>query len=167
MNDKIQASNLKKYKRKIITATIIIISVALICSPFFVKNISLVHDGAGKFEIAECIAQILAALFVIVGTFIAVWQYYISSKSEIIRLETDKVQKAIDLSEYYKENVLYLYTIIRTVYQKSGIFDFLQKEKNRMQNFDAEEMHEIFSQNDLDVLQKNMFRKNILKQWLS
>lgn len=153
---------LQKYTRKIITLVIIIATNLVIISPLFIKNIPIFDENTNKLEIAENSAQILAALFVIIGTFIAVWQYYISSKSEIIKLETDKVQKAIELSGYYKDEVLYPYSVIRVIYEKAGIFDFLQQEKNRMSDFDVEEMREIFSQNEIRALEKKYSSKEFI-----
>lgn len=153
---------LRKNTRKMVTMIIITVTILVIISPLFIKNIPIVDENTNKLEMAENIAQVLAALFVIIGTFIAVWQYYISSKSEIIKLETDKVQKAIELSGYYKDEVLYPYSIIRVIYEKAGIFDFLQQEKNKMNDFDVDEMREIFSQTSIKELEKKYSSKEFI-----
>ncbi len=49
--------------------------------------------------------QIISSIFVISGVVIAVWQYYLTSKSTKTEIEIQQVQRAIDLSEYYKDNI--------------------------------------------------------------
>ena len=119
----------QNHKRKVLTVVLTLPALCVIAIPFFLKNVPIVGANTSKIEIMESISQIVAAVYVVAGSVIAVWQYYISSKSEIIKNQTDKVQKAIDLSEYYKNEVLHPYSIIREVYSSAGIFGFLQKER--------------------------------------
>lgn len=142
----------KKNKRKVISTLLIFAAVFLIFVPAFFKTIPIFDPNSSKIVLIENMSQILAAVSVIAGAIIAVWQYYIFSKSEIIKIETEKVKNAIDLSEYYKNEVLQLYSIVILVYKHSGIFDFVQKEKNKMKNFDLEELHEIFTPQELKEL---------------
>lgn len=144
--------NVKKHKRKIITALIIVLILLIIFSPLLLSNIPLVNSDASKIEIISFVAQILSAIFVIVGTLIAVWQYYLSSRSNIMKQETERVQKAIDLSKYYKDEILHYYSILKIVYVKAGIIDILAKEKAKMKEFDAYELQEIFSASELNYL---------------
>lgn len=146
--------NVKKHKRKIITALIIVLILLIIFSPLLLSNIPLVNSDASKIEIISFVAQILSAIFVIVGTLIAVWQYYLSSRSNIMKQETERVQKAIDLSKYYKDEILHYYSILKIVYVKAGIIDILAKEKAKMKEFDAYELEEIFSASELKNLRE-------------
>ena len=81
---------LKKQKRSIITVAIIILVFAIVFSPLLIKEMSLINEDTSKMDIILNISQIISAIFVIVGTFIAVWQYYLSSKSNIIKLNTSR-----------------------------------------------------------------------------
>lgn len=51
-------------------------------------------------------SQIVSAIFVISGVVIAGWQYYLTSRAELSKLQLDKVQKSIDLARFYKDNIL-------------------------------------------------------------
>lgn len=164
MSDKI--IEYMKTHRKMITIVLSIVIVVIVFIPFAFYKLPFLDVNSSRLEIAECIAQIIAAIFVALGVFVAVFQYYISSKSEIIRIETDKVNRAINLAEYYKDNVLEPYCIIRNVYVKGGIFDALQKEKKNMKNFDEEEMREIFSDKELDNIKQLYLKPEYLKGML-
>ncbi len=155
---------LKKHKRKIISIILISVSLIIILIPLSIKELPIFSCGTNKIEIIEKISQILASLFVIVGTVIAVWQYYLSSKSSIIKMQTDKVQKAIDLSEYYKNEVLTPFAVVNCVYKTAGIYEFLQKDKAQMKDFDVEEMNDIFSQDEIKKLNQMYSSKQFLKR---
>lgn len=148
---------LKKQKRSIITVAIIILVFAIVFSPLLIKEMSLINEDTSKMDIILNISQIISAIFVIVGTFIAVWQYYLSSKSNIIKLNTDRVQKAIDLSRYYKDEILYPYSMLKAVYVQAGITDILSKEKKKMKVFDDEEIHDIFSDKGVKEIERKLF----------
>ncbi len=145
---------LKKHKRKIITILIILLVVCIVFAPLLLKEIPFFDESVSKLNLILTVSQILSALFVIVGTVIAVWQYYLSSKSNIIKLDTDRVQKAIDLSRYYKDEILHPYSSLKYVYIKAGITNILAKEKTKMKEFDDYELHEIFADNELTKLKE-------------
>lgn len=85
---------LKKQKRSIITVAIIILVFAIVFSPLLIKEMSLINEDTSKMDIILNISQIISAIFVIVGTFIAVWQYYLSSKSNIIKIKYRQSSKS-------------------------------------------------------------------------
>lgn len=147
--------NLIKEKRKVVLIIGVITIILIIALPFFFcKGIPLFNATASKFERAELIAQILAALFVAVGTFVAVFQYYFSSRSQIIQYETDKIDKAIKLAEFYKDEILCPYTVLKAVYRDVGIIDILQPKYNDFVNFDFEEMKELLGEQGIDKIEK-------------
>ena len=51
-------------------------------------------------------SQIIGIFVAIVGVIISVRQYVHTSNNEIVKFKNDQVQKAIDLAEYYKDNIL-------------------------------------------------------------
>ncbi len=140
-----------KLHRKLITAIIVIVTIGLFSVPLF-GELPLYSKTATALELVLIVSQVLSCLFVIIGTVIAVWQYYLSSKSEMLNLEINRVQKAIDLSRYYKDEILMPFSAIKAIYINAGIVDVLAKEKNRMDNFDYEEMREIFSASEIAKL---------------
>jgi len=92
-------------------------------------------------ENTSYLLQIVSSIFVIIGVFIALWQYTLTSKAEIAKYENDSVQKAIDLSEYYKENILCKMSIISQVYERTKIVDILDEiNANHMVDFDIHEL---------------------------
>lgn len=88
------------------------ISAILYCSYYKTTNYS---------ETLYYSSQIISSIFVIGGVVIAVWQYYLSSKSMKTDLEIQQVQRAIDLSEYYKNNILKHYPAIKYIFDETGI----------------------------------------------
>lgn len=118
-------------------------------------------------EIAYYVSQIIASLFMIAGTVVAVWQYYLSSRSNITQMQFVQAQKAIDLAEYYKDKILHRYTVIHYVYQQSGITEILDKIKPcDMKRFDSYELHSLLLQSDIEKLKEiqgsQKFEKAIL-----
>lgn len=103
-------------------------------------------------DLAVATSQILSAIFVIAGTVIAVWQYYVSTKGQSVKMQTEKVQKAFELSRYYKDEILDLLSAVKHVYRKCGIIEFLEQGKTRFCDFDMNECEEIFGQNNLQRL---------------
>lgn len=152
-----------KQHRIMVTILLTIIMVLIIwIGPLLIfKNVPFYNTDSTKFEIIEHIAQICTSFFVIIGTFVAISQYYISSKSELIKIETDKVNKAIDLADYYKNEVLVPYSVIKYAYKKSGVFEILHSKKNDMKNFDEEEMYEIFNDTVISKLEKIFLQKSL------
>lgn len=142
-----------KEKRKSITIMLIITTISVIILPLFIiNNKSIIGEQISRLDISNIIAQILSAFFIIIGTFIAVSQYYITSKAETIKIETDKIERSIKLAEYYKNEILEPYAVIKAIYESAGIYNLLQKEKNQMHEFDSQEMNEIFSPDEINQL---------------
>lgn len=100
-------------------------------------------------------SQIISSIFVISGVVIAVWQYYLSSKSAKTSLEITQVQRAIDLSEYYKDNILRYYPAIAYIFEQTGITKILDTVKlEQMIDFDSHELTHIFSLSQIEELKE-------------
>lgn len=130
----------RKVGRKVI-ATIIIISAVLseVLLSLFIK-----HNNSSFTEHLYYWSQIISSIFVISGVVIAVWQYYLSSKAQINLESTNQVQKAIDLSLFYKDNILTPFLPVQYVYDTTGVTRILENAKvNDMQEFDTKEMEDI------------------------
>lgn len=106
-------------------------------------------------EILYYSSQIITSIFVISGVVIAVWQYYLTSKSAKTDLEIQQVQRAIDLSEYYKDNILHYYPAIKYIFKATGISDIIEKVKiDEMETFDYTELLKRFTKEDIDKLKE-------------
>ena len=98
-------------------------------------------------------SQIVSSIFVVTGVVIAGWQYYLSSKSAIVQMDIERVQRAIDLAEYYKDNILEKYGPIKLVYEESGVLEILNDvKKDEFKRFDMMEAEQILSDNSIKKL---------------
>ncbi len=104
--------------------------------------------------------QIISSMFVVGGVVIAVWQYYLSSKSARDELEIKQVQRAIDLSEYYKDNILKYVPAITYIFNESGITPILSKLKfSQLKTFDKAELEDLLSSEDIKTLKNSQYDK--------
>lgn len=155
---KSKKQGIKQYttKRKIFTFLAILLPIIIIflCSIFK----SFFTDTMETLEVAYYISQVLATIFLIAGTVIAVWQYYITSKDSTRQLQLEQVQRAIDLSEYYKNNILDNYRAISYIYERSGIQDIMQNIRAcDMHRFDEKELHNLLTEKQIENLKKIQF----------
>lgn len=138
--------------RKIVTSTIILLACA------FTIVISLVFYYGRKteftfIELLYFVSQVISAIFVISGVVIAVWQYYLSCVDSRRNMDIICVQKAVDLSEYYKDNILRYIAPINYIITNSGIDKILNKiDKTRIKHFDKRELEDFLSSEDIDKL---------------
>ena len=129
-----------------------------------VTYINDIYVNSIALENTNNIVQILLGIAVVIGAFIGVWQYVLTAKCERTKMETDKVQKAIDLSEYYKDNVLNNFVAIQYVFNHSGIADILSNIKSiEMTEFDTQELNRLLCQADIEKLDKIMRSEKIIQ----
>lgn len=152
MFDKILEFIKNSNKKATVILTIIIVIIVFI--PICFYKLPAFNCNLSRIELVEIFAQIVASLFVVIGSFVALSQYYIYRSSERQHISDERIERALKLSEYYKNNILEPYAILLNIYKKAGIFDILQKEKRRMKNFTAEEMDEIFTAKEMEELEK-------------
>lgn len=109
------------------------------------------------------ISQIMTSIFVILGTVIAVWQYILSSKEARKLQDKERVQKAIDLAGYYKDNILSKTLLIIHIYKAAGITDILNKiDFQKIEYFDMHELEENISTSDQDFLKNAIKSKKMI-----
>lgn len=100
-------------------------------------------------------AEISSFLFIVISSIIAVWQYHISCKQETIKNDTDKVQKSIELMEYYKDNVLDKYTAIKFIFKNAKISNITEKiNKCQIRDFNSTEIEELLSKEDVEEIKR-------------
>lgn len=127
----------------------------------YINNIAL--------ENVNYIIQIVVGIFVIIGTLIAVWQYVLSTKDsmknrereyqlhekEIFEMEKDRVQKAIELSAYYKDHIITDISTVMSIYAKTEIKDILDKiDFSSITHFDRYEMEKVISISDIKKIKE-------------
>lgn len=154
-------------RRKAFTLMLIGIGLVGIFIPsyFFIRSNKEIQNSI---ETVYYLSQIIASIFVITGVVIAGWQYYLTSRAELSKLQLEKVQKSIELASFYKDNVLNKYRAIKYVYNETGIMDILHKiKRDEMKKFDIFEMERLLSESDIkklkEIEESDEFIKSILE----
>lgn len=139
--------------RIILTIAIIIIALGFeIAIPFILKD---TFADSSILEALYYSSQIISSFFVISGVVIAVWQYYLSSKNIKTNLELEQVQRAIDLSAYYKDDIIKYIPVIKYVFEKAGINNILNAvNPELMKEFNYDELTRIFTKTQIEELKK-------------
>lgn len=84
--------------------------------------------------------------------------------SYIRNLRLIRIQKAIDLSEYYKDNILGFYLPIQYIFEQSGILDIIDSVSNKKKvYFNYRELNQIFSKKQVSSLNKIIHSKEFIK----
>ena len=140
--------------RKLVTTCIIVISILLMISSslLFFK---FQKEQNVYVELLYYITQIISSIFVISGVVIAIWQYYLSCMDSNRNIDVICVQKAIDLSEYYKDNILAYIAAMEYIFDNSGISEIFSKiDKSNIEHFDQKELFIYIKDEDRDKLKK-------------
>ncbi len=144
----------KFFKSRKPVATLIIIF-SIICEVAFsiIYHFVFRTDNIHYIETLYYSSQIISSIFVVSGVVIAVWQYYLSARSNRTNLEIIQVQRAIDLSEYYKDNILQYAPAIEYIFRETGILDILNNLKlEQLNDFDKFELNELFTKKQVKQL---------------
>lgn len=97
--------------------------------------------------------QIISSIFVVGGVVVAVWQYCLCCQDTRTNLEIVQVQRAIDLSEYYKDNILRYLPAIYYIFDNSGATEILHSV-----HFDKPELERLLSKKKINSL-RNLLKK--------
>lgn len=92
------------------------------------------------------------------------WQYYLSSSKQIKEIEISRVEKAIELANYYKDNILEKYSFVKSVFDYCGITKMLEAKRQTVEikEFDQVELHVIYSQEEINKLEKLYENKDFI-----
>lgn len=146
-----------KGHRKFMSCLLVIVGVTgTILPQSFFKLPMVDSNRIAGIELMLYCSQITSALFVIVGTVIAVWQYYLSSSTRMSEVEFSRVEKAIELSNYYKDNILDRYSFVKGVFVLCGITEMLEKKRGNceLKEFDVLELEEIYTKEEIERFEK-------------
>jgi len=106
------------------------------------------------------VIQIVTNIFVIIGGATAIWQYRSSKNHEIYYHDKERIQLAIDIAEYYKENILTHSRSLKELLEKMRVIDIIESiDLEKIEFFDIDENKKIYSKDQLNKL------KNIRKQY--
>lgn len=156
-----------KVVRKIILS-IFVISVLIFPIIFFNKiNIGTniwFDSNSSKLEILYYISQIISSILLVISLIFAVSQYYLELRSKRRSVDLEQIQKAIDLSEYYKDHILRKYIPIKYIFETSGVMDIINdiKESN-IKDFDRRELYELLGTKKIDELKKIQYSDRFVK----
>lgn len=133
----------------------------------FTKNGVRSFDGIFTNEIAlknvYYIIQIIAGVALIIGAIIGVWQYVLTARSERAKLGKEQIQKAIDLAEYYKDNILPEFELFKYIFAQAKIKNILDTIKPQdMDSFDKNELEKNLSTQHREEISKIMKSEKML-----
>ena len=128
-----------------------------------VKTIKCALTNTSALENTYYFMQILVGTALILGAVIGVWQYVLTARSERARIKNDRIQRAIDLAEYYKDNILPEFIVFQYIFVQSGIKKILDEIKPKdMVRFDREELNDNLSVAKREQLLKIMSSKEMI-----
>ncbi|NBI65079.1 hypothetical protein D3Z38_19065 [Clostridiales bacterium] len=111
-----------------------------------VTNIKALFTNQVALENTYYIIQITIGIIMSLGAIIAVWQYVLNARAERAKIANDQIQKAIDLSEYYKDNILIKFTALKYIFEQSDVKSiFVSIDCARMKTFNSVELKEVLS----------------------
>lgn len=110
------------------------------------------------------VSQIVNCIVVAFGVIYAAWQYYQSVTDSKRNTDIVRVQKAIDLAQFFKDNILDKYPPIEYIMEQSGSNKILKKiSRANMQSFDCQEMRRYISEEDSNLLRQIQESNDFLK----
>ncbi len=157
---------MKRAYQKLVILFIIFFALLILILPVYFK-LETTND-ISNLQILSNISVIVSNIFVIFGVIIAIRQYLLSAKQliennkeqlelhkkEVYEREKDRVQKAIDLAGYYKDNILPNILIIQEIYEKTGILDIIDNISiDKMNNFDILEVTNNLSKKQIQKIE--------------
>ncbi len=143
--------------RHIVILAVLLFLLVAICALFFINKASNVRDALTSPPIlgnVYYITQIATSIVLILGGFIGIWQYTLTAKAERIKINVDRIQRAIDLAEYYKNKILKKYAVIKFVFEKSGLMQIIDKiDPEQIHAFDDIELNRLLTENDKNQIE--------------
>lgn len=150
----INESKERKLSNGIITILLVILFIIsiLILSYFYYKYWNT--TALSFIEILCFSSQIIGGVFVTISVIIAVFQYYLSLKATKNDLKIIQIQKAVDLSQYYKDEILPYISAIKYIYDNTGANNILGKISiNQINEFTEDELNKLLNSDERTELQ--------------
>ena len=110
------------------------------------------------------IIQIITNLFIIIGGIIAIWQYLASKQNESYQYNKERIHLAIDIADYYKDNVLAHSRKLKNIVESIGVFDISENIKlEDIEYFDIVECKKIYTKSQLETITETRLKYGIDK----
>lgn len=155
---KLELKKIKLQWRKILTVLFLVAIILGITQCFTFNGVNGIRQAITNNDVLSnvyYITQIFTSVAVVVGGIVGVWQYSLTSRAERAKMNTDCIQRAIDLAEYYKNNILKKYVVVQYVYKQSGLMDIVHKINSKdLLNFDKKELYELLTKADINEIEK-------------
>lgn len=105
----------------------------------------------GYEQLAVDYVQVLTNFFVILSVAFIGYQAYLAKNDYKEKNRRASIEKAIDMSKFYADNILSNFAYINTIYKNAGMRDIIEKiELVDMVLFTADELKSILSSEDID-----------------
>lgn len=129
-----------------------------LCIPWFLEG----------FEAWYYLSQVVNCIVVTCGVVYAARQYHLSVRDSRRSTDIIRVQKAIDLAQFFKDSILANYPPVRYILDFSGISEVLNKMPvSEMQDFSEKEMRKYITDDDIAKLRgiqsNNVFLESLIK----
>ncbi len=148
---------MSKRKKTIITVTILFVAFISASLWLNASNKECILTNSEALGNTYYSMQIITSAFLCVGAVIGIWQYVLTARSERAKIKNEKIQRAINLAEYYKDNILPALTTYEYIFEKTGMKSILGNiDVKRMEQFDSNEWKGILSKRKRDQLRTLM-----------
>jgi len=108
------------------------------------------------------IIQLITNGLVIIGGIIGIWQYRASKKQELYHYDKERIHLAIEIAEYYKENILAYSRNLKQIIENLGILDIVEGvDLKEIEFFDIIEHKQVYSKKNLNKIINTRIKYNI------
>lgn len=108
-----------------------------------------------ELEKVSYIIQIISDIFVVLAGFVALWQYSYNKRKERDFRDKERVQLAVDIAKFYKENVLAHSRDLKAKLSQVGMLDIAESIKmEQIEHFDVHEIEQVYTGEQLEIIKK-------------
>lgn len=109
----------------------------------------------GEITNVATIIQVVADIFVVLAGIMALWQYSYDKKKQRSFRDKERVQRAIDIAIFYKENVLAHSRGIKDKLHEIGTLEIVESIKmDSIEHFDIHEIEMVYNQQQLKKMRE-------------
>lgn len=106
-----------------------------------------------KLEEVSYIVQIISGIFVVLAGVVALWQYVYNKRKERDFRDKERVQLAVEIAKFYKENVLAYSRDLKAKLSQIGMMDIAESIKmEQIEHFDVHEMEQVYTAEQLEII---------------
>lgn len=115
------------------------------------ENISCIFLNIEIIDIVNCVLN----FFMVIGTALLFYGVIISKKSFEKNMDLARISKAVELTNYYKDNILCYIFPIKDLFIQTKIIDVLNRHNNvNKEKFTRDELDTIYSTEDINEIKK-------------